>query len=322
MFLVCGEALFDLFVDVESSTLPKQVGFNAVAGGSPFNVAVGLSRLGVEAALLTGLSNDFLGSQLRHVLVEEGVSTRYLVPLEATSTTLSLVALDAQGVPCYSFYGQAGADSRLQLSQVPELGSEVRGIHVGSYSLVVSPTADTLYDIVAKASRNLLITLDPNVRLNVEPDLGIWRKRIAAFARHAHIIKVSEEDLLLLYPHEDPATIACNWLLDRCQLVLMTRGKEGASAFTRSFGNWSHPGRPLIAVDTVGAGDTFQAALIAFLVENGWDSPAALASLERSSIDAMLAFATEAAALTCMRRGPDLPRRHELSHPFSQDICL
>lgn len=314
MFLVCGEVLFDFFIEPTHSSLPRQVAFKAIAGGSPFNVAMGLSRLGVESALLTGISTDFLGKQLRQVLEEEGISTYYLASVGA-ATTLSLISLDEQGIPHYSFYGQSGADRQLLPSHIPALDKGVRGIHVGSYSLVVFPAADTLYGLVASAPQDLLITLDPNIRLNVEPDLEKWQKQIGAFARYAHIIKVSEEDLALLYPREDVATVASSWLRDQCQLVLLTRGEQGVSVFTRSLGNWSHPGRSIVPIDTVGAGDTFQAALITFLVEQGFDSPASLALLEHSHIDAMLAFATEAAALTCSRRGPDLPQRHELSPP-------
>lgn len=318
MFLVCGEALFDLFVEPAHSELPRQVSFKAIAGGSPFNVAVGLSRLGVDSALLTGISTDFLGLQLRQVLEDEGVSTRYLVPLDAATTTLSLVAVDAQGVPHYSFYGHSGADRQLRPEQVPALGGEVRGIHVGSYSLVVQPTADTLYGVVEKAAQELLITLDPNVRLNVEPDLDVWRERIGAFARHAHLVKVSEEDLELLYPGEDPAAMAERFLQHQCRLVFLTRGENGVTVFSRAHGSWSRPANAITMVDTVGAGDTFQAALITYLAEQGFDRPAALDGLEKSHLEQMLAFAQAAAALTCQRRGPDLPRRHELAASAGQ----
>ncbi|MFC0708459.1 carbohydrate kinase family protein [Azorhizophilus paspali] len=315
MFLVCGEALFDLFVDPAQSELPRQVGFKAIAGGSPFNVAVGLSRLGVKSALLTGISGDFLGQQLRRVLEDEGVSTRYLVPLDAATTTLSLVAVDGQGVPHYSFYGHSGADRQLRPEQVPALDSGVRGIHVGSYSLVVRPTADSLEQLLERSSRELLISLDPNVRLNVEPDLDVWRERIGAFARHAHLVKVSEEDLLLLYPGQDPLATAEAFLQHQCRLVCLTRGEHGVTVFNRAHGSWSSPAHAIVPVDTVGAGDTFQAALITYLAEQGFDSPAALDALDRSHIERMLAFAQAAAALTCQRRGPDLPRRHELATP-------
>ena len=325
MFLVGGEALFDLFIDPQTSLLPNRVGLNAVAGGSPFNVAVGLSRLGVKSGLLTGLSIDYLGKQLRQVLQDEGVSTSYLVELDAP-TTLSMVTVNEQGSPHYSFYGEAGADRQLDRDHLPELGAEVRGVHVGSYSLVVQPTADALYKLVADASKERLITLDPNVRLNVEPDVALWRKQIATFAQHAHIIKVSEEDLNLLYPDEPLETVVRGWLRDQCQWILLTQGEKGVRVFTRSLGSWLHPGRPLKPVDTVGAGDTFQAAVIAFLTEQGLDHPASVANLEREGIEAMLAFACEAAALTCTRRGPDLPRRHELpvitANSWNQSTCL
>lgn len=311
MFLVCGEALFDLFVNQAQSKLPRDIQFNAVAGGSPFNVAVGLSRLGTPSALLTGVSTCFLGQQLRQVLEAEGVSTNYLVPLDTATTTLSVVAVNEQGIPSYCFYGHTGADRHVSPEVLPALGPEVRGIHLGSYSLVVTPTSDSLYQLVCQADKNLLITLDPNVRLNVEPSLEVWRQKIDAFAKRAHIIKVSEEDLALLYPGSDLESIAQGLLSDQCRLVFLTQGERGVSLFTRN-GHWSRPARPITPVDTVGAGDTFQAALITYLLEHGFDHPAALDEITPAHLQALLNFASEASALTCLRSGPDLPRRHEL----------
>jgi len=313
MFLVCGEALFDLFVDPAQSKLPREIPFKAIAGGSPFNVAVGLSRLGVKSALMTGVSTCFLGKQLQQVLEDEGVSTDYLVPLEEATTTLSLVAVDARGVPSYCFYGQSGADRKLLPSDLPKLSSDIRGIHLGSYSLVVSPTSESLYQLVSNASKDLLITLDPNVRLNVEPDLNVWRQKIEAFAKHAHIIKVSEEDLELLYPGADLEQIAHSLLSSQCRLVFLTQGERGVTLFSHQHDRWSCAAHKITPVDTVGAGDTFQAALITYLVEQGFDTPEQLDQLSRAHLDAMLSFALAASALTCQRSGPDLPRRHELA---------
>lgn len=312
MFLVCGEALFDLFVDHSQSKLPREIQFKAVAGGSPFNVAVGLSRLGTPSALMTGVSTCFLGQQLRQVLEAEGVSTNYLVSLDAATTTLSVVAVNEQGIPSYCFYGHTGADRHVRPEALPALGSEIRGIHLGSYSLVVSPTSDSLYQLVSNAGQELLITLDPNVRLNVEPSLEVWRQKIDAFAQKAHIIKVSEEDLALLYPGANLEAIAQGLLNERCRLVFLTQGERGVTLFTRHHGQWSRPARPITPVDTVGAGDTFQAALITYLLEQGFDHPAALDALTPAHLEALLRFALEASALTCLRSGPDLPRRHEL----------
>jgi fructokinase len=126
MYLVCGEALFDVFSEDEASDPGSPVNFKAIAGGSPFNVAVGLRRLGVASALLAGLSTDYLGRRLQQVLQDEGVSLDYQVDF-AAPTTLAMVAVGANGSPHYSFRGEGCADRQLQPEHLPALGPEVRG---------------------------------------------------------------------------------------------------------------------------------------------------------------------------------------------------
>ena len=312
MYLVCGEALFDFFSANDAGAPASQVNYKAIAGGSPFNVAVGLRRLGVESALFTGLSTDYLGRRLQQVLVNEGVNTQFAHDFDAP-TTLAMVAVGANGSPHYSFRGEGCADRQLSLAHLPVLGPEVRGLHVGSFSLVVQPVADTLLALVQRESGKRLISLDPNVRLNPQPDIELWRSRIATLVRYVDLIKVSDEDLNLLYPDRDPQEVIDGWLEHRCQLVFLTRGGQGATAFSRRHGVWSLPACPVTIADTVGAGDTFQAALIAWLTEHNLDSVEGVNSLEREQIDSMLAFAMRAAALTCGRNGPDLPYREQLS---------
>ena len=156
-----------------------------------------------------------------------------------------------------------------------------------------------------------LISLDPNVRLGPAPDIAHWRERVETFAGYAHLIKVSEEDLQLLYPERDPQQVAAGWLNERCQLVFLTHGSKGASVHSRH-GHWSAPAVEVHTRDTVGAGDTFQAALLSYLARHALDTPEALATLSREQINDMLRIAIEAAALTCSRVGPDLPYLHEL----------
>ncbi|RLU11178.1 carbohydrate kinase [Pseudomonas prosekii] len=311
MYLVCGEALFDFFSEDDASGLASKVNFKAIAGGSPFNVAVGLRRLGVESALFAGLSTDYLGRRLQQVLQEEGVRADYLVDF-AAPTTLAMVAVGANGSPHYSFRGEGCADRQLRLEHLPELGPQVRGLHIGSFSLVVQPIADTLLALVGRESGKRLISLDPNVRLNPEPNIDLWRSRIAELVELADLIKVSDEDLSLLYPEQDPQRVIESWLTHRCQLVFLTRGGEGATVFSRAHGSWSVPACSVTIADTVGAGDTFQAALITWLTEQQLDSVDGVQRLSREQIDAMLKFAVQAAALTCSKTGPDLPYRHQL----------
>lgn len=311
MYLVCGEALFDFFSEEDASGLASKVNYTSIAGGSPFNVAVGLRRLGIEAGLFGGVSTDFLGRRLVQVLKDEGVSPQFLVEF-AAPTTLAMVAVGANGSPHYSFRGEGCADRQLQVAHLPVLGDEIRGLHVGSFSLVVQPVGDTLLALVQRESGKRLISLDPNVRLNPQPDIQLWRDRIAELVKHADLIKVSDEDLHLLYPEQSPESVLQGWLQHRCQLVFLTRGGDGASVFSRRHGTWSQPAVDIVMADTVGAGDTFQAALIAWLTEQQLDSIEGLQQLSREQIDAMLAFAIRAAALTCTRTGPDLPHRSQL----------
>ena len=311
MYLVCGEALFDFFAQSPESMATGQVDFRAIAGGSPFNVAVGLRRLGVDTALFAGLSTDYLGRRLKQVLVNEGVSTEYLHDLDAP-TTLAMVALDASGSPAYSFRGEGCADRQLHGHHLPLLGPEVRGVHVGSFSLVVQPVGDTLLALVKRESGQRLISLDPNVRLNPEPDIERWRQRISELIPYADVIKVSDEDLELLYPGQDAQQIARSWLNHRCQLVFLTRGSQGASVFSREHGQRSVPASLVEVADTVGAGDTFQAAVIAWLTGHGLDSIEGVQGLSALQLDALLDFASRAAALTCSKTGPDLPYRAQL----------
>ena len=311
MYLVCGEALFDFFSEDDPSGQASKLNYKAIAGGSPFNVAVGLRRLGIEAALFGGVSTDFLGQRLLQVLRDEGVNPQFLVEF-AAPTTLAMVAVGADGSPQYSFRGEGCADRQLTRAHLPTLGDEVRGLHVGSFSLVVQPIGDTLLALVQRESGKRLISLDPNVRLNPQPDIQLWRDRVAELVKHADLIKVSDEDLHLLYPDQSPESVLGGWLQHRCQLVFLTRGGNGASVFSRQHGHWSQPAVKVVMADTVGAGDTFQAALIAWLTEQQLDSVEGLQQLTRAQIDAMLGFAIRAAAMTCGKTGPDLPYRQQL----------
>ena len=196
MFLSCGEALYDLFPSAETDT---GFTFDARIGGSPFNVAIGLSRLGRGAALFTGLSSDPLGRRLERTLKDEGVATTWLVS-KRNPTTLALVGLGPRGVPHYSFYGHDAADCSVGEADLPDLPGSVTAIHFGSYSLMVEPTGSSLLQLARRHHEGKLISLDPNIRPNVEPDAGRWRRRVEAFSEIADLVKASDEDLDLLFP--------------------------------------------------------------------------------------------------------------------------
>lgn len=307
MFVVCGEALMDVF---GSGDTPHGVALDARVGGSPFNVAVGLARLAQPVAFLAQVSTGFLGERLMRALVDEGVDTSTVQRSDAP-TTISLVGVDARGVPSYAFYGEGCADRRLSPDALALLPDGVRAIHFGSYATVVGPTASTQRMLVEREHRRTLIAYDPNVRLNVEPRLDVWVDQIEWMLPHTHVLKVSDEDLQLLYPGIEPAALAARWLAAGVSLVAVTRGGDGAEAWAGG----QHvrvPPHGVEVVDTVGAGDTFQAALLTWLAEHGRLAPAAVHEWTAADLEALLGFAGRAAAITCSRRGADLPRREEL----------
>ncbi len=306
MIVVCGEALMDVFV---AHPTPTGVMLDARIGGSPFNVAIGLARLAQPVAFLGAVSSGFLGGRLVQALESEGVDTRCTPRLEAP-TTLSLVGLDVQGVPNYAFMGHGAADRLLPLSALAAVPT-ADAYQFSSYAMVVEPTAGTQRALIEREWQRSVVAYDPNVRLNVEPDVQRWRDTLAWMLPRTALLKVSDEDLGLLFPGVEAATLAQHWLERGVGLVVVTRGSQGAWAWTRQH-HVATPPVPVQVVDTVGAGDTFQAALLAALAEQGLLRREALALLTADELHAVLRFAAQAAAITCSRRGADLPRRAEL----------
>ncbi len=315
MFIVCGEALFDVYLEQDyagAKKIPRHLSLQAHVGGSPLNVAVGMARLGQASALLTGLSHDFLGDHLHAVLQEEGVSTRFICRKTAP-TTLSFIQQDAAGVPSYAFYGNAAADRVLTPEDLANFDfTEISGVHLGSYSMVVQPAADAYLKLLKSQAGGGLVSLDPNVRLNVEPNLDIWRKRLDELLPLLNVLKLSDEDLHYLYPEHQPEEIIQRWQqVHDIQLLALTRGSQGATLWSKqAHVNIKAPS--VAVVDTVGAGDTFQAALLDGLLRSGiWpNSEAQLRDLGT--------FAVTAAAITCSRRGADLPSRKEIMAQLAQ----
>ena len=307
MFIVCGEALFDVFATGDT---PTGIGFDGRIGGSPFNVAMGLARLGQPAGFCGGIGSGFAGERLMRALTDEGIDATAVARIDAP-TTLSLIGLDAQGVPSYAFYGHGAADRLLRPEHLAAVPAAAKAFHFGSYAMVVQPVAATQRALVERECQRSVISYDPNVRANVEPDLDVWRATLQWMLPRTHLLKVSDEDLALLTPGRSIDEFAQGALAAGTPLVVVTRGGEGAIGFTRR-GRVVAPPVRVDVVDTVGAGDTFQAALLTWLAETGRLTPAAIAGIDDAALADALGFAGRAAAITCGRRGADLPRRGEL----------
>ncbi|MBC7731072.1 MAG: carbohydrate kinase [Bacteriovorax sp.] len=319
MMLICGEALLDVFAAGETST---GIALDAKVGGSPFNLAVGLARLGQPVGVFSAISTGFAGERLMRALASEGVDTR-AVARSGAPTTLSLIGLDGHGVPSYAFYGEGCADRLLSKADLARVPAGISAINIGSYATVVEPIASTLRALIERerALREgsapgapALIAFDPNIRLNVEPDLQRWRDQLAWMLPRTDLLKVSDEDLGLLQPGigaDAFDAFATNAIARGVKAVVITRGALGAIGWTAQ-GRSSVPPVPVAVVDTVGAGDTFQAALLTWLAEHNALSPQALGALTQEQLHDALGFAARAAAITCSRRGADMARRAEV----------
>ncbi|WID99006.1 carbohydrate kinase [Bosea vestrisii] len=309
MILVCGEALVDLFLDAPEGA---EMAGRAVAGGSPFNVAIGLARLGVPVGFLGAIARDGIGTMLAERLRQEGVDGRFIVRSDRLST-ISAVATGGGGQPSYGFHGEGAADRFLMPAELPaELASEVQALSFGSYSMAVEPTGATLALLAEREHGRRVISVDPNLRPGVVPDMALWADAAERFYRVATIIKASDEDIRIAWGGRlSLQEAAAYWLGLGAKLVVITRGADGAIGFCAAE-QVELPARAVSVRDTVGAGDSFHAALLAWLSQRDRLSIEGVAGLDRAALGELLTYAAIAASITVGRRGADLPKAVEV----------
>lgn len=313
MFLCCGDSLFDLFVDQDTAAgATARVALAGGIGGSPLNVASGLARLGHASAYYTGLSSDLFGERQRAWFARENIDVS-LCPSTDRNTTLAVVELDEGGAARYVFYKDGTADTGLTLDDLPaSLPDDVRVLHFGSYSTAAQPSGAALEAFATRESSRRIVSYDPNLRLSVEPDIERWRALFGTFADAAAFVKASDEDIDALYGADAEERFVADCLSRGVQVACITRGPDGASAFDADGHSAHSAGVPIQVVDTVGAGDTFQATALHWLGEHGHIGDGARLQ-GRVDLDGLLSLALKAAAITCTRRGADLPTRAELT---------
>jgi fructokinase len=301
VIVVCGEALIDM-IQVGDGTQ------RAAPGGGPFNTARALARLGVPTAFLGRLSNDVFGRELADLLVADGASLEY-ASFGSESTTVALADVDDEGLAGYRFLVQGTSAPNLLPEMLPSrLDAAVNAIHVGTLGLVLEPMASTLTDLVDVEKDGRVIMLDPNIRLGLAPD-DEYRDRLAHVISESSIVKASDSDLAWLYPGLDHELAADRILEDGVSLVVVTLGARGAFGAHRGF-RLHVDAVPVEVVDTIGAGDAFGAALLAWLHDHQAMRPDL--TLEEGELKSALDFACLAAALTCARAGAEPPWKWEM----------
>ncbi|MBR0773374.1 carbohydrate kinase [Bradyrhizobium diazoefficiens] len=307
MLIACGDALIDF---VPTRNLDGREALMPAVGGSCLNVAIGMARLGAPTAFVGGISTDMFGQMIAdHAAasnVELGFATR-----SDHQTTLAFVRIVA-GESSYAFYDAGTATRNWMYRRGTIPFADVEAVHVGSTTLVNDRGAAETRALIADARATSTISFDPNCRPNLVKDKPAYLARMAEFADSADLIKMSDVDFVYLFGEESFAQRAQALLGRGASLVVMTRGSQGAVAWHVSAGEIEVVAPKVEAVDTIGAGDSFQAALLFALHRQGRLARQKLKTIEVDELRDALQFAARCAAITCTRPGADPPWRREI----------
>ena len=308
MILSCGEALIDM---LPRQSTEGEAAFAPYAGGAVFNTAIALGRLGVPSGFLSGVSTDLFGEVLTDTLAASKVDTSLLIR-SGRPTTLAFVKLVA-GQASYAFYDENTAGRMIAPADLPAIPASVSAMFFGGISLMVEPGGATYEALMTReAGSGRVLMIDPNIRPSFIRDEAAYRARIARMIGLADIVKLSDEDLHWLQGAGDMAALARGVLAKGPNIVFITEGATGAHAFTASQAVFV-PAVKVKVADTVGAGDTFNAGVLAALHQAGALTKAGGAAATGAQLRDALSLGVRAAAVTCSRPGANPPWAHELS---------
>ena len=299
---VIGEAIIDLLPAGPPRT------FQAVPGGSPYNVAIGLARLGHHATLMARLGDTAFGRILRDHAQAEGIDLG-TAPSAAEPSTLAVVSLDAEARASYDFYLDGTADWQWTTEETGRAPAQAAVLHFGSIASWTPPGDARILELAGqmRGRGDVLITYDPNVRPGLLADPGHGRRVVERAIGLAHLAKASTDDIAWLYPDLTPAEVARHWLQLGATVVIITSSVDGADAYTARGWSVHRPALDVEVADTVGAGDSFTAGLIGSLLRRGQYAPADLARCPADELSGALDDAILVASINCERRGNDPP---------------
>ncbi|MEO3998485.1 carbohydrate kinase [Mesorhizobium sp. CAU 1732] len=306
MILCCGEALIDMLPRTANT---GETAFAPYVGGAVFNTAIALGRLGAPAAFFSGISDDLFGTQLKDALEASKVDLRH-VRFSERPTTLAFVHL-TNGHATYTFYDENTAGRMLTEADLPILDDNVQALHFSCISLIPEPCGATYEALMRREHVGRVMMLDPNIRPGFIRDKPSHIERMRRMIAMADIVKLSDEDLAWFGESGTHDEIAARWLGLGPKVVVLTHGAKGAVGYTKNT-RIDVPARSVSVADTVGAGDTFNAGILASLHDGGLLDKSKIASLGEQDLHAALDFAIGAAAVTVSRPGANPPWRHEL----------
>jgi fructokinase len=307
MLLTFGDALID-FLPVAAADGGAAI--RPHVGGSCYNVAVGMARLGAPAGFVGGISTDLFGRMIEDHAAQSGVSLQFATR-SAHRTKLAFVSV-VDGQPSYAFYDDNAASRNWTFARGAIPFGEVDALHLGSSALLDDNTAPHVRALIADAHGATTVSFDPNCRPSLVKDKPRYVANVEAFVRAADLIRMSDADFEFLYGGDDYGAKAKAMLGDGAKLIVITRGDRGALAWHARAGAFEVGARHTTVADTVGAGDSFQAALLFALHARGRIARDALAQASADELRRALSFAAACAAVTCSRAGANPPRRDEV----------
>lgn len=306
MILCCGEALIDM---LPRETAAGEAAFAPHAGGAVFNTAIALGRLGAPAGFLSGLSTDLFGAVLRNTLAASHVDTSHAIGSNRP-TTLAFVKL-VNGQASYAFYDENTAGRLIRPADLPTLPADITAMFFGGICLMVDPSGETYEALMQREAATRVTMIDPNIRPSFITDPVAYRARIARMMALADIVKLSDEDLHWLEGAGDLTALARGILAKGPKAVFITEGASGARAITANH-EVVVAAKPVTVADTVGAGDTFNAGVLAALHQAGALTKPALAALTADTLRDALTLGVTSAAVTVSRPGANPPWAAEL----------
>ena len=306
MFTVLGEALLDM---VQPEPGPSYV---ARPGGGPFNIAVGLRRLGHPTALMARLSTGALGGVVRRHALDNDLDLRPCVDVDDPAT-LAFASVDAEGRASYDFYVRGTADWGWTADELARVPDETRYLHTGSLATALLPGAEAIVGLLEllHAAGHCLLSYDPNIRPGLLGEREDAVRSVERFVAASHVVKASDEDLRWLYPDDDVPAAAKRWRALGPALIVITRGPDGCSAITADGSVTARAGVGVRVADTIGAGDAFMSGLLSGLADSGCSAPGHVSALDTAALEDVLDRAVLVSALTCERAGADPPTRDE-----------
>ena len=305
MILCCGEALIDM--------LPKPLadggeGFQPVVGGAVFNTAIALGRLGARVGFFGGVSTDLFGQKILAALQQSQVDTEYTMQLSQSSTLAFVHFVDAQAE--YSFIDENSAMRGLRSDMLPELSHDVTALHFGGISLISEPCGTAYEALMRREADRRMISFDPNIRTGFIAEHDVHRSRVQRMLALSDLVKVSDEDLAWIAPGIPQEQAIRDILAAGVSVVVLTKGAHGAVAWTEDFEVHAEV-ESVKVVDTIGAGDSFNAGFLSFLER--WDClDKNLRWLSAETLYEAMTFAHAVAAMTVSRTGANSPWKDEV----------